>query len=58
MEGANQRRKHILLNTPKAREGQAGQQKERRPAEEAGQCGESRPAGPDPKREFKGKIDF
>jgi hypothetical protein len=48
MEGMNQRRKCILWNTPKVRAGQAGQRRERWPAEEAGRCGEGgrgRPVG-------------
>jgi hypothetical protein len=57
-EGVNQRRKHILLNMPKVRAGQASQWRERRPTKEAGQRGEVGSAGPDPKWKFKGKIDF
>jgi hypothetical protein len=36
MEGVNQRKKYILRNTPKARAGQAGRQREWWPVEEAG----------------------
>jgi hypothetical protein len=60
MEGVNQRRKCILQNIPKARAGKAGRWREQRPAEEVGRRGDAELAGPDPKREFKGKyiIEF
>jgi hypothetical protein len=35
-----------------------GQQREWRPTKEVDRCGEAKPARPDPKREFKGKIEF
>jgi hypothetical protein len=58
MEDTNQIRKCILLNTPKARVGQVSRWREWLLVEEVGQRSEAGPAGLDPKREFKGKIDL